>query len=48
LIGDFESGTDEGIFFENFKTNFILDVIPSEYRAQVRHFTNENEALLQS
>ena len=48
IIGDFESGTDEGTFFENFKTNFVLDVIPSEYRTQVRYFTNENEALVQS
>lgn len=48
IIGDFEPGTDEGVFFENFKTNFVLDVIPKEYRAQVRIFQNEKEALEQS
>jgi len=45
IIGDFETGTAEYTFFESFKTNFVLDVVPSEYRSQVEYFNSEEDAL---
>jgi len=48
IIGDFESGSAEETFFNTFKTDFINDVVPKEYRSQVINYKNESEALFDS
>jgi hypothetical protein len=44
LIGNFTNGSAENTFFESFKTSFV-DIIPSEFRSQIKYFDKESDAL---
>jgi len=44
LVGNFTNGSAENTFFQSFITSFV-DIIPSEFRSQIKYFEKESDAL---
>lgn len=47
-MGEFTAGSPEQTFLDEFKADFLLNVMPSEYRDRLVSFSTEEEALSES